>query len=389
MKRIVAVCPFLMLAACHREEPKVEKTVTPVRVAAVEMYRPKGGGRYSASIVPGRQVTLSFRVSGIVTEIRHLGGRALEAGDIVAGGTLLARLREEDFRHSTSQAMSQWDAARETNAAARAQLAQTQASRAKAEADFTRARTLIENASMTRPEFDSAKAQYDVAVAQVEAARAQIDTTAAQVRLAEATLASARLNQSDTALIAPFTAAVVNRNVERGTMAGPSVAAYTLADIGTVKAVFGVPDTVVVQLKLGMAIPITVDALAGAGFTGAVSSIASVADPETRLFQVEIRLANPRMTLKPGMIASLRLGAAESVPAVPVVPLSAVVRDRENPSDFSVMVVENKIARARRVSLGPTFGDILAVTSGLKPGEVVIRAGATLVPSGETVEVIP
>jgi len=53
------------------------------------------------------------------------------------------------------------------------------------------------------------------------------------------------------------------------------------------------------------------------------------------------------------------------------------------------MVVENKVARARRVSLGPTFGDVLAVTSGLKPGEMVIRAGATMVTSGENVEVIP
>jgi multidrug efflux pump subunit AcrA (membrane-fusion protein) len=39
--------------------------------------------------------------------------------------------------------------------------------------------------------------------------------------------------------------------------------------------------------------------------------------------------------------------------------------------------------------LGPTYGDRLAVTSGLKPGEHVIRSGATLVADGETVEVLP
>jgi hypothetical protein len=53
------------------------------------------------------------------------------------------------------------------------------------------------------------------------------------------------------------------------------------------------------------------------------------------------------------------------------------------------MVVENKVAKARRVNLGPTFGDVLAVTSGVRPGELVIRAGATMVSSGESVEVIP
>ena len=53
------------------------------------------------------------------------------------------------------------------------------------------------------------------------------------------------------------------------------------------------------------------------------------------------------------------------------------------------MVVEGKVAKSRRVSLGQTFGDVLAVTSGIKPGETVIRAGATMVVDGEMVEVIP
>lgn len=389
MRRICAVFPLLLLAACHREKPKLEKIVTPVRLTAVDTYQPKGGGRYSASIMPGRQVSLAFRVSGIVTGIHSTGGRGLEAGDIVTGGTVLARVREEDYRNSTAQAQSQLDAAREAQRSAQAQLAQAQASKTKAEADFARAKTLFEMQSLTRPDFDSAKAQLDVSTAQVDAARAQIDSTAAQIRNAEAAIGSARLAQQDTALAAPFTASVVQRNVELGMLAGPSLAAYTLADISTVKAAFGVPDTVVVQLMPGKAVPISVEALPGIGFEGKVTSVAHVADPETRLFQVEVTLPNGRMTLKPGMIASLTLSDAAAVAPVPVVPLSAVIRDRDNPADFAVVVVENKTAKIRRVNLGPTFGDVLAVTSGLRPGERVIRAGATMIADGETVEVIP
>jgi multidrug efflux system membrane fusion protein len=390
MKRVIALLPFLLLAACHREGPKLEKTITPVRVTPVEMYRPKAGGRYSASIMPGRQVSLGFRVSGIVAEICRVGNRGLEPGDLVAGGTVLAQIREEDYRNATSQAQSQLDSTREAHKSALAQLAQAQASRAKAEADFQRAKTLIESQSLTRPDFDAAKAQYDVTNAQIDAARAQIDSTAAQIRTAEASIMSARLNQKDTALIAPFTASVVQRNVELGTLAGPSLVAYTLADISTVKAAFGVSDTVVVQLQPGKKIAISVEALPGSEFSGTVTAVASVADQETRLFNVEITLANPHLALKPGMIASLMLSRDGPVPAaLPVVPVSAVLRDRENPADFTVMVVENNVARARRVSLGPTFGDVLAVTSGVKPGEHVIRAGATMVTNGETVEVIP
>ena len=120
-----------------------------------------------------------------------------------------------------------------------------------------------------------------------------------------------------------------------------------------------------------------------------MTSIAAVADAETRLFQVEVTIANAAMTLKPGMIASLTLEETEPAAPVPVIPVSSVVRDQSNPQNFAVMVVEGKIAKARRVGLGATYGELLAVTSGLKPGELVIRAGGTMVTDGESVDVLP
>jgi multidrug efflux system membrane fusion protein len=388
MRYVPVIFILVFAAGCHKQAP-LEKPVTPVKVVPVDLYQPNSGARYSASIIPGRQVTLAFRVSGVVAEIQRVGGRGLDPGDVVRGGTVLARLRAEEYRHSSAQAQSHLQTAQENQRSAVARLAQARASRSKAEADFARARALFESQSLTKPDFDSARAQLDSATAQAEAARAQLDGSAAQVRAAEVTVASARLSESDTALVAPFTSSVVQRNIEVGMLAGPSVVAYSLAGIDTVKAVFGVPDTVVVQLRSGQKIMIGVEALPAQEFAGSITSIASVADSETRLFQIEVTIANPQMLLKPGMIASLTLRDGQAQPPVPVIPLAAVVRDRSNPSDFSVMVVEGKVAKARRIALGSTFGELLAVTRGLKPGEMVIRAGGTLVRDGETVEVIP
>ena len=53
------------------------------------------------------------------------------------------------------------------------------------------------------------------------------------------------------------------------------------------------------------------------------------------------------------------------------------------------MIVENNVAHERAVTLGPTYGDRLVVTSGVKTGERVVLTGATMVTDGETVEVIP
>lgn len=388
MKQVIVIASFLTLAACQKHQPAaVEKHITPVRVTAVNLYQPKTATRYSASIMPGRKVGLSFRVSGIVSDIYKIGGRGLEPGDFVSGGAVLARLRPDDYRHTSTQAQSQLQAAREAQKSAAAQLVQSQASRVKAEADFNRAKTLYDSQSLTRPDYDSARAQLDVANAQVEAARAQLDSATAQIRNAEASVGTASLAQADTALAAPFSASVVQRNVELGMLAGPSAVAYTLADIGTVKAAFGVPDTVVVQMRPGRAISLSVEALASREFRGILTSVAAVADTETRLFQVEVTVVNHGMVLKPGMIASLELEDTTPGPAVPVVPLSAVVRDRAHPADFTVMVVEGKVARARKVGLGATFGELLAV-SGVKPGELVVHAGGTMVNDGEAVEVM-
>jgi len=385
---------LISLASCGRETRKAEKTATPVRVVAVENFTPRAGERYSASVEPARQVNLAFRVNGFVQylhQIRAADGnmRSLEPGDMVTAGTVLARLRQEDYDIQLRQAQSQLDADRERVKSARAQLAQAQAAGARAEADFTRAKALIESRSLTQPDFDAAKAQYDSTRAQVEAARAQLEAAAAGLRAADAALASARLALQDTSLAAPFSAAVVQRNIELGALVGPSLNAISLADLSSVKATFGVPDLVAVNLRHGATLSIFAEALPDREFRGVVTSVAAVADRNTRLFQVQLTLPNPRAALKPGMIATLSLGSPAKAEPVPVVPLSAVVRPPEGATGFAVMVVEGNQAHRRAVTVGNTYGDRIAVVHGVKLGERVVASGATFTAEGDTVEVIP
>jgi len=83
---------MVVLAGCNREAPKLDKAPTPVRVETVAMYTPSGGERYSASMLPDRQVTLSFRIGGFVESVYQLGnGRNVDIGDVIPQGTVLAR----------------------------------------------------------------------------------------------------------------------------------------------------------------------------------------------------------------------------------------------------------------------------------------------------------
>ena len=392
--RKASLFPLILLASCGHETRKVERTPTPVRVAAVESFTPRVGERYSASVEPARQVTLAFRVTGFVQylhQIRAADGhmRSLEPGDMVTAGTVLARLRQEDYDIQLKQAQGQLDAAREKEKAARAQLGQAQAASTKAEADFARAKALIESQSLTQPDFDAAKSQFDSTRAQVEGARAQLEEAAAQLHAADAALASARLAQQDTSLVAPFSGAVVQRNIELGALVGPSLNAISLADLSSVKAAFGVPDIVAVRLKRGAALSISAEALPDREFRGVVTAVAAVADSNTRLFQIQLTLPNPQAVLKPGMITTLSLGSPAKVEPMRVVPLSAVVRPNEGDIGFAVMVVEGNQARRRSVAVGNTYGDRIAVVRGVNLGERVVTSGATLIAEGDNVEVIP
>ena len=394
MKQILALPALSVMLSCAHEQISTGKAATPVNTAAVELFAPGGGDRYSASLEPSRMVNVAFRVNGTVESVgqgKGPGGqpRDLQPGDEVSKDSELARVRQKDYQFQVDQANSQIAEARSSKDAAQSQLAQAEALSAKAGKDLDRARFLLENTSLTRPDFEAAQAQYDSSRAQVEAARAQMQAIAARIASAEAAAGAATLTRDDTVLRAPVAGVITQRNIETGGIAGPSVAAFSIADLSFVKALFGVPDSIVANVKTGTALALDIEAFPGRRFEGVISNIAPIADASTRLFQVEVTVPNPRRMLRPGMIAALTLAGGATRQPIPVVPLASIVRSPQSASAFAVMVVQGNAAHRRTVTLGETYGDRIGIASGLKAGEVVVSRGAGDIEDGESVVVIP
>jgi hypothetical protein len=80
MKLPAVIAALVVLAACNRVTPNLEKAPTPVRIEPVEMFTPTTGERYSASMLPDRQVTLAFKVGGFVEAIFELTERMAASG---------------------------------------------------------------------------------------------------------------------------------------------------------------------------------------------------------------------------------------------------------------------------------------------------------------------
>jgi RND family efflux transporter MFP subunit len=351
----IAAAMLGAIVACGQKEPPLTPPL-PVTIAAVGTT---GDGvnetRYAGSINADASVDVAFKVSGVVEEVTQTRGadgrtRNLQDGDAVRRGTVLARLRQNEFRDQVSDA---------------------QASLQQAQADFERASQLYENRSVSKADYDAAYARYT-------AARAR--QSQAQISLGDATLRS------------PIDGVILKRSVEVGSLAGPSAPAFTVADTRIVKVVFGVPDVIVTGLRLGGRLKIQAEAIPGATLEGRITRISPSADPNSRVFEVEAALPNRDGRLKVGMLATLRLGG-EGPDTNLFVPLAAIVRPAGDTTGYAVYVVRDSAggaaARLKRVSLGETSGNLIAVREGLQPGERVIVRGATIVADGQAVRVMP
>ena len=360
---------LMMAAGCQRETKPVEHPPTPVTAVAVTQYTGGPGADYSASLVPYSQVSLAFKSGGYVTGILQRVGadgrtRFVQQGDWVKKGTVLATVRQQDYEDSVKQYVGQVD--------------QAKASAAKSSEDFARASALYAANALTQPDYDAAKAQN-------QAAQGSLQT-------AQAALSQAQQALADCQLRAPLDGTVLSRNVELGALVGAGTAGFNFGDIHLLKAVFGVPDTVLPQIKLGRKQSVVTESYPQE-FMGTVTAIAPQADQKSRTFQVEVTVPNEKGLLKAGMVATLTLGETQLVHPALVVPLSAIVSVNDGSRNFSVFVVRQEgghdVARRRVVQPGEAYGNTVAITNGLSQGEQVITNGATLVVDGQQVRVVP
>jgi multidrug efflux system membrane fusion protein len=339
-----------------------------VRTALVQSIPATGANTYSANIQPYQQVDLAFKSNGYLQSIRQVKDangkmRNVDQGDWVTKGTVLATVTQDDYKEKLQQA--------------NAQLARSQANFERAKLSFDRMSILYKDGAATVTDYDNTRAQMLDTQASIESAKASI---------AEATLALDYCK-----LRAPFDGWIVRRNVDEGQLVGPATNGFTISDVRSVKAVFGVPDIAMEHIRLGSPETITTDAVPGA-FNGHVSSISPSADPKSRVYSVEVTLPNGDNRLKAGMIATITIRSGHESDKVDIVPLSAVVRSLTRPNGFAVFVPEGTgdsvRVRTQEVELGDTYGNTIAVAKGLKAGDRVVTYGATMIKDGETVRII-
>lgn len=268
-------------------------------------------------------------------------------------------------------------------AAALANYQSAQAQAKLAAADAQRYANLIATGDVSKSAYEKARTQQETAEAQANAAKQQyegaantarqsyegVSTSQASLASVQAQLAQAQKALADTTIRAPFDGYITARPVAAGEYVALTNKIATVVRIGTLKLQLQSPEQRASAVKLGMTVVARVAAFATRDFNGKVTAINPSVDPNSRVFVLEAKFANPDGALKPGMFGTARVLLPGGENAV-FVPRNAVARDKTTDSN-QVFVVQNGKARLRVVSTGDVDGDKVRIVSGVAAGEAV------------------
>lgn len=355
----------VLLSGCEKA-PTVD-TITPVKVQTVASMAAGSALSYSAQVTPETSLELAFSADGYIVEIATREGtsgksRLIQPGDKVMPGEVLARIDDSKYRDRVTTAQANLDKAK--------------AALLKGTEDWSRAQALNATQSITGPDYDAAQQEYSTAKAAVSGAQAQLD--------------EAQISLGETALIVPQEAVINKRLVEIGTLVRPGSVGFELANTNTVKVVFGVPDLVLTEVKVGSELSVRVASMPDKSFPGIVTQIAPAADQRTRVFEVTISVDNSDGDLREGMVAGLDLATDKHAGNIVMVPLDSIVRSADG--GFAVYITqksgEETTVRLTAIETGEVVGNKVIVNSGLSSGDEIVITGTAQISDGQTVKIL-
>jgi membrane fusion protein (multidrug efflux system) len=297
------------------------------------------------SVSPVQGAMISAELAGTVAEISFQSGSLVKKGDVLL--KLDASAEEAQLR----------------SAVADAELAKN---------DLDRARGLSERKVISAAEFDAAQSKYTQKKAAVENIQSIIDKK--QIH-------------------APFDGTAGIRAVNPGQMVKVGDALVSLQALGQVFVDFSLPQQQLADVKTGLTVKVTTDAVPNREFEGTLTAVNSSIDPATRNVSLQATLDNQDNALRAGMFGRVKVLLPQKH-ATLFIPATAV---SYAPFGNSVYVIEKKtdektkqeslILRQQFIRTGETRGDFVAVTDGLKAKDLVVSSGVFKLRNGMNVVV--
>ncbi len=296
----------------------------------------------------------------------YLQKRAYQEGGYVKQGDLLFEIDPRPFIAALDQAKSQ--------------LQEAQATLLGVELDAKRAKELFQGKVISEQEYTNKTQDYQTKVAAVAAAQAAVE--------------SAQLNLDYTKVVSPLDGIAGQAQAQIGDLVGTgsNTVLTTVSEIDPIRCYFPISEQTYWEfadlLKKAMAVPeaergerVELILPNGSAYShkGKFAFVDRQVDPKTGTIQIAVSFANPELTLRPGQYATARAEIG-SIPNALLIPQQSVSQ-LQGGNQVGVVSPDGK-AEIRAIKVGPTFGQMIVVTDGLKVGEKVIVEGFQKVRQG-------
>jgi len=176
-------------------------------------------------------------------------------------------------------------------------------------------------------------------------------------------------------IAAPASGFIIEKNVVEGASVDPGMRLYRIAALTKVWIEAQVYEADLAHVYVGQSASVTLDYLAGRTYEAKVAFVYPYLDLQTRTAQVRLELANKDLDLRPGMYATVTLGA--DLGARVQVPTAAVVYT--GPRRLVFVELGQGRFRPEEIAVGAESNGMYEVLSGLKPGDQVATSGVFLI----------
>ena len=296
-------------------------------------------------------------------------------------GFLLKQLYEDGAYVKNGQPLFRLDS-RQTQASveqAQGHLERARAAYSQATTDVNRYTPLVAQKAVSQAELDKALSAQRAAQAEVDAAKASVD--------------NAKLNLGWTTVSSPISGIAGIAKVGTGDLMTPTTVMATVSNVNPIYVDFSITEQHYLRFvreKNYQQAGKKLQLILGDGTTfpqsGQVFVVNREIDSRTGTLQVRAEFPNPGNVLRPGQYARIR-AVTELRKGAMVVPQRAV-NELQGIYQVGVVSPENKVA-IKAVKLGPQFGDLWVIDSGVQPGDKVVVDGLQRLRDGITVTPTP
>jgi len=309
---------------------------------------------HTSGIVQGREINITSKIPGKISEI------CCREGDTVKKGSVVIRLENDDLNAAVKQANASVEKVeaeiRSTQSAienSKANLSSAQADIKYVEAEIKKARVQMEEAKrqmdranalykedfISKADLDHAATNYesatanhealnarliasisqkDAALSQVERYVSELSSAKARLKEAKAILSFQKARFNDTIIVTPISGTVVYQAIETGEFVSPGSTILTIVDMSDLWVRVDLEETIVGHVSLESEVFVTIDAMPDKLIKGKISEIGRYAEFATqrdvkhgrqdiKTFHVKIKFDDPERILKPGMTVNVEI----------------------------------------------------------------------------------